>query len=140
MSQRFERPELHLCGDCVERSLKLTPDSIGGIHSRHFNAPISEITREQMENKVGDPPGWLDHVEQSIIANGVTDRIGVIDTRRRFEISEGNHRAWIAYQHSLTVVVDVFTEMCGQCTEALFIDVLNAQTRTRGWLHHQQGF
>ena len=140
MSQRFDRPELHLCGLCVRRPEPLSPVEAGRLHSRHFDRPVSEITREQMEIKPGDPTGWLDHVEQSILSTGVRWNAGLVAVGGRLEIAEGNHRAWLAHQHHRFLPALIFTPMCGDCTEATFIDMINDQTRAGGWLHHQQGF
>lgn len=141
MSQRLARPELHLCGKCATRR-SLTPAEAGALLSRHFDRlPIRSVTYQQMSDKRGDPTGWMDHVEKSIVASQVvSDPVALAETENGLEIIEGNHRAWIAYHYRMTLPAMVFAPVCGRCTEALFCDVANAWTREIGWLHRQQGF
>ena len=142
MFNRPPRPELRLCSKCVQRIPSLTPYESGELLSRHFDlSPIRSITRDQMQNKSGDPEGWLSHVEESVLNDGaIHDPSGLVIVNGKAVIREGNHRAWISYQHQLNLPAILFTPRCGKCTEALFCDSLNSWTREVGWLHHQQGF
>lgn len=141
MSERFVRPEMHLCGRCSTRRVFSCVEA-GDLISRHFKKlPIKSITYRQISTKRGDPPGWMEHIENSVISSkSILDPVALSITSNGFEIIEGNHRAWIAYHYRLTLPALVFMPVCGVCTEALFCDVANARTRSMGWLHHQQGF
>lgn len=127
------------CPQCSQRRT-FSPEEAGDLISRDFGKPIRQVSRANMVDKPGDPPGWLDHVEKSMLETQRNiDPASVISTERGLEIAEGNHRSWVAHRHGLRLEATVLTSRCG-CTEAAFIDSMNAWTRSIGWMHHQQGF
>lgn len=129
------------CLQCMQYTV-LSPTESGQLLSRHFNlVPIESLTRSQIEQKPGDPDGWLDHVEKSVLnTRSFNDPIGVVASMKGFEIRDGNHRAWLAHRLRIRLPALIFAPICGVCTEELFRDSLNAQTKKIGWWHHQQGF
>ena len=133
-------PIYKVCPQCTEH-VTLSPAEIGELRSRHFGVKIAEVTYGQMQNKTGDPEGWMEHVESSIVeAQNVHDPLALVSRDGELTLINGNHRAWIANRHRISARATVFTARCGRCTEALFEDSMNAWTRAIGWLHHQQGF
>ena len=129
------------CSSCVQRVV-LSPRESGRLLSRHFGLmPVASLTRSQIAGKPGDPDGWLDHVEKSVLSTrSFRDPIGVIVSSKGQEIRDGNHRAWLAYRHRIFLPALIFTPSCGVCTEETFGDSLTAWTQEIGWWHHQQGF
>lgn len=126
---------------CTE-SRSFTPRELGELLSRDFSlTPVRALTFEEIDNKPGSPEGWLEYVMDSILKHRrVNDPIGVVHASRGLELINGNHRSWVAHEHRIECTGLVFTPVCGKCTEALFLDSINAWTGALGWMYHQQGF
>lgn len=137
----MREPEYRVCPDCTEYTA-LTCDAVGDLPSRDFALrQVRSLTFPEIDSKHGSPDGWLNHVMNSILElRQVTDPLGLVRSERGLELLNGNHRAWTAYTHRLDCHAYIFTPVCGTCTEALFLDSINAWTRAIGWMYHQQGF
>lgn len=134
-------PIYKVCNDCTTH-IKLSPEDAGRLLSRHYGLiSVSDVSSEQIHNKLGDPSGWMNHVEDSIVkAQMINDPLALTTGENGLEIINGNHRAWVAHRHGIPARATVFMPVCGRCTEALFEDCMNTWTRAIGWMHHQQGF
>lgn len=134
-------PEYKPCTKCSEYRI-FSPCEIGEFLARDFELkPINLVTREELDTSPGSPDGWLDHVLSSVLSTRhISDPVGLIGTGRGLEIREGHHRSWIALTYGFNLSAYIFTPTCGICKESLFVDSMNAWTRAKGWLYHQQGF
>lgn len=131
--------ELLDCTECIE-TLIFTPEELGSLRTRDFDLRmIRELNFDEIEShniqgplEMGDPNQQLAKVFSSVSAYGVIRPILVVainfEHSRRFDLVDGNQRAWSSYDQRLDAPVLVFTPTCGNCTEASFLEQAIAHT------------
>lgn len=122
------------CNNCIESHI-FDPEQLGRLVSRdHDLRRIMDLSFDEIG--ANEPVEWFPRIVASVSAYGVIRPILLSRKDEELELIDGNHRAWAAYTQQIDVPVQVFTPVCGDCTEETFLE--SFEQATEGSEHEDQ--